>query len=55
MKYSDVVDPKGICSDVTGLGRWGNGDAEVKFKSLDKLDDVMQIIEQAFLLQMNDQ
>jgi uncharacterized protein with ParB-like and HNH nuclease domain/predicted transport protein len=55
MKYSDVVDPKGICSDVTGLGRWGNGDVEVKFKSLDKLDDVMQIIEQAFLLQMNDQ
>lgn len=55
MKYSDVVDPKGICSDVTGLGRWGNGDVEVKFKSLDKLGDVMQIIEQAFLLQMNDQ
>ncbi len=51
MKFSDVVDPKGICKDTTGVGRWGNGDVEVFLVSLDQLDDVMEIIEQAFRLQ----
>ena len=48
MKFADVVDPKGICKDVTDVGRWGNGDVEVALDSLDELDDVMKIIEQAF-------
>lgn len=51
MKFADVVDPKGICKDITGVGRWGNGDVEVFLDSLDQLDDVMEIIEQAFRLQ----
>ncbi len=51
MKFSDVVDPKGICKDITGVGRWGNGDVEVFLDSLYQLDDVMEIIEQAFRLQ----
>jgi len=51
MKYDDVVDPKGICKDISNLGRWGNGDIEVFLDSLDKLDDVMAVIEQAFRLQ----
>lgn len=51
MKFSEVNDPKGICKDVTGVGRWGNGDVEVGMDSLDMLDDVMAIIEQAFRLQ----
>jgi len=51
MKFADVIDPKGICKDITGLGRWGNGDVEVGLDSLDMLDDVMAIIEQAFRLQ----
>lgn len=48
MKFADVVDPKGICKDITGVGRWGNGDVEVALDSLDGLDDVVEIIEQAF-------
>ena len=48
MKFGDVIDPKGICKDVTGLGRWGNGDVEVFLDSLAGLDDVMAIIEQSF-------
>jgi len=38
----------GICKDITGVGRWGNGDVEVFLDSLDQLDDVMEIIKQAF-------
>lgn len=48
MKFPDVVDPKEICKDITGVGRWGNGDVEIGLDSLDDLDDVMAIIEQAF-------
>jgi predicted transport protein len=51
MKFADVIDPKRICKDVTGVGRWGNGDVEVGLDSLDGLDDVIAIIEQAFRLQ----
>jgi len=48
MKFTDVIDPKGICKDVTGVGRWGNGDVQVTLDSLDRLADVMEIVEQAF-------
>ncbi len=48
MKYSDVVDPKGICRDVTGLGRWGNGDVDMFMDSLNDLDDILNIIIQAY-------
>ncbi|HEY9086844.1 MAG TPA: DUF262 and DUF1524 domain-containing protein [Anaerolineaceae bacterium] len=49
MPYMETVDPKGLCRDVTGLGHWGNGDVEVGLSSCDELDDVMELIEQAFL------
>ena len=29
MGFPEINDPSGICKDVTGLGRWGNGDVEV--------------------------
>lgn len=48
MKFADVIDPKGICKDITGVGRWGNGDVEMFLESLDQLDDVMYIVKQAF-------
>ncbi|GHU54921.1 hypothetical protein FACS1894132_10270 [Clostridia bacterium] len=48
MKFGEISDPNGICRDITGLGRWGNGDVELFFGSLAELDDVMFIIEQSF-------
>jgi len=51
MKYKDVIDPKEICRDISNVGRWGNGEVELFLDSLDHLDDVMAIIEQAFRLQ----
>ena len=29
IKFPEINDPKGICKDVSSLGRWGNGDVEV--------------------------
>ena len=45
--YADVIDPKGLCKDVSGLGRWGNGDVEVGISNLNELEDVMDLIEEA--------
>ena len=48
MKFSEVYDPIGICRDITGLGRWGNGDVELFFEHTSDVDQVMEIIEQAY-------
>jgi len=48
MKFSEINDPKGLCRDITDIGRWGNGDVEVGLSSTDQLDDVMYLIRQSF-------
>ncbi len=48
MSFEEINDPKGLCRDVTNLGRWGNGDVEIGISSLSQLDDVMFLIRQAF-------
>lgn len=53
MKFAEVIDPKGICRDVTGLGRWGNGDVELSMEHISDTDQVMEIIEQSFKLQVD--
>lgn len=52
MRYPDVYDPKGICKDVTNVGRWGNGDVEVGLERLEDLPYVMGLVRQAFERQM---
>ena len=47
-EFDRIKDPKGICKDVSGLGRWGNGDVEVGLENLSDLDYIMELIEQAF-------
>lgn len=48
MKFSEIHDPKKLCRDISGIGRWGNGDVEVGLASPDRLDDVMGLIRQSF-------
>lgn len=47
LDFDEVFDPKGICRDVTNLGRWGNGDVEIGFESIDQIPDTLEIIKQA--------
>ena len=54
MTFAEINDPKGLCKDVTGLGRWGNGDVEVGFNSLDDLPYVMGLVRQSYERQMGD-
>ena len=52
MTFAEINDPKGLCKDVTALGRWGNGDVEVGLKSLDELPYVMGLVRQSYERQM---
>ncbi len=51
MKFADVVDTRGICKDVSNLGRWGNGEVEVFLEHFDDIDAVMEIVEQGLRVQ----
>ena len=54
MKFSEVIDPNGICRDITGLGRWGNGDVELYMKHTSDVDQIMEIVEQSYRLQADE-
>jgi uncharacterized protein with ParB-like and HNH nuclease domain/predicted transport protein len=54
LTFAEINDPKGLCRDVTGMGRWGNGDVEVGLKSLDELPYVMGLVRQSYERQMGD-
>ena len=49
---ADISDPRGTCRDVSGLGRWGNGDVEVALSSVEELPYVMGLVRQSLENQM---
>lgn len=54
MKFPEVIDPNGICRDVTGIGRWGNGDVELYMERKSDVDQIMEIVEQSYRLQADE-
>ncbi len=52
MQFHELHDPKRLANDVTNLGRWGNGDVEVRLSTVDDLLYAMGLIRQAFEKQM---
>ncbi len=52
LKFHELHDPKGLARDVTNLGRWGNGDAEIALSTPEELPYVMGLVRQAFEMQM---
>ena len=50
--FPEITDPKGLCKDVSGVGRWGNGDVEVGLSSLNDIPYVMGLVRQSFEKQM---
>lgn len=46
--FAKIIDPYALCKDVSDLGRWGNGDVEVGISALGELDNVLELIQQAF-------
>ncbi len=54
MQFHELHDPKGIAKDVTGLGRWGNGDVQVGLNEPEDLIYIMSLVRQAFEKQMGE-
>lgn len=52
VSFPEIDDPRGICKDVTGLGRWGNGDVEVGLADPKDLPYVMGLVRQSLEKQM---
>jgi predicted transport protein len=52
MPFNDIDDPRAMATDVTNLGRWGNGDVEMGLTNQDELPYVIGLIRQSFDRQM---
>jgi uncharacterized protein with ParB-like and HNH nuclease domain/predicted transport protein len=55
MTFKEIHDPKGICKDVTNLGRWGNGDVEFGISDQSEIDYAMTLIQQSFDKHMDEE
>ena len=47
MRFPDISDPRGICRDISGLGRWGNGDVEIGLSKYDEIPYVIGLVRQS--------
>ena len=52
LPFHELHDPRRLARDVTNLGRWGNGKAEVELKGPEGLAYVLGLVRQAFEKQM---
>ena len=52
MRFAEIIDPKGICKDVTGIGHQGNGDVDVSLSTLNELPYVIGLVRQSLELQL---
>ncbi|PFG63733.1 uncharacterized protein with ParB-like and HNH nuclease domain [Thioclava sp. ES.031] len=48
-----ISDPRGMVVDVTGVGRWGNGNSEVKLSNPEDLQYVVGLVRQALETQLS--
>ena len=52
MHFHELYDPRHLAKDVTNIGRWGNGDVEVRLSDAAQLPHVMALVRQALEQQM---
>lgn len=55
MSFPEIDDPRKLCKNVTGVGRWGNGDVEVFLEKLEDLPYIMGLIRQSLEKQLGDE
>lgn len=52
MNIDQVYDPKELCVDITGQGKWGNGNVRIEISRESDIDYAMEIIVQSLQLQI---
>jgi predicted transport protein len=55
MQFHELHDPRGLARDITNIGRWGNGDAEVSLSKFEELPYIIGLVRQAFEKQMGNE
>lgn len=50
IKLYELNDDKQLCRDVSEIGRWSNGDVEVRLSNQEDVDYILHLIEQSFEL-----
>jgi predicted transport protein len=46
--FVELIDPNGLGRDVSGIGSWGSGDVEVSIAKESQLDQIMDLVQQAY-------
>lgn len=54
MPFPELDDPKGVATNVAGIGRWGNGDVEIGVATLDEVPYALGLIRQSLERQLDD-
>ena len=54
LQIHELVDPRGLAQDVSGVGHWGNGNVRVHLADLGDLTHVMALVRQALEAQMDE-
>ncbi|MBB5693587.1 DUF262 and DUF1524 domain-containing protein [Muricoccus pecuniae] len=52
LKFHEIDDPRGLCKNIAGMGRWGNGEVDVGLASMDELPYVIGLVRQSLEHQM---
>ena len=52
MDFPEIDDPRGLCKDVTNIGRWGNGNVEVAVASIEDVPYVIGLVRQSLEKQL---
>lgn len=55
MRFTDISDPRGVCRDVSGLGRWGNGDVEFRMSKHEEIPYVIGLVRQSLERQLGNE
>jgi predicted transport protein len=54
MPFLDLDDPRGLAKNVAGLGRWGNGEVELRVNALEEVPYAIGLIRQSLDRQLDD-
>lgn len=54
LEPSEVNDPRLLCRDVSGMGRWTSGDVEIGISSMEELPYLLGLVRQSYERQMGD-
>ncbi|GIV23766.1 MAG: hypothetical protein KatS3mg025_1425 [Bacteroidia bacterium] len=48
LNFDEVHDPRGLCRDVTHVGRWGTGNVELRLRQAEDIDYLLSLVRRAF-------